>query len=502
MEKKLRLEDLKPEFEKRALWKEARGTQSFDALLCDTRLIESSPAEAILFFARRGSRQDAHDLLDQIKEYKNVKGVVLEHSAEKLRADQDYLLVKDSTEAMALAAKKFFGDPTKNALSIAVTGTNGKTTSCYLLESLLKAMGRKPAVLGTISSRFGNEETKSLLTTPDFSVIQEVFSNWKERGADSFVFEASSHAIHQRRLLGLDLDVAIFTNLSPEHLDYHKTMDDYFQAKARLFTELLASSPKKRRRAILPRDSGYGKRLLKMIQLLDLEVWSWGESGISDERSIRLKEVESQIEGLQFSFEWRGKTYSLRSPLIGRHNVENLLGAILFGLSESFSVEEVLEKLQKVSHIPGRLERVGKHPIFVDYAHTPDALENVLQSLRPLCAGELRLVFGCGGDRDRQKRALMGQVAELYADVLYITSDNPRTEDPQSIINEILRGTQKIKPARVDLDRRKSIQQAIADLKEGDLLVIAGKGHETTQEIQNQKIDFDDREVVRTYLGV
>jgi UDP-N-acetylmuramoyl-L-alanyl-D-glutamate--2,6-diaminopimelate ligase len=359
--------------------------------------------------------------------------------------------------------------------------------------------------VGTIETRFERESLPATLTTPDFSVLQRVFSHWIEKGADAFVFEASSHAIDQGRLRGLELDMALFTNLTPEHLDYHKTMENYFAAKQKLFTDCLFKSKKKGRIAICPRDSGYGKALIDELSLLDLELWTWGESLAKSDRDLQLLNWETGIRGSRMSFQVGQKQFELKTPLIGKHNLENLMGVLCAGFAMKLKPSSILESLSEVKAIPGRLERMESpkgFSVFVDYAHTPDALENVLQSLRSMTSGKLKVVFGCGGDRDRQKRPMMGQIAELYADEIVVTSDNPRSENPHQIIEEILAGMQRIKILHIEADRKLAIEKSLENLKADDVVLIAGKGHETTQEISGQKIDFDDRRVVRAYLGV
>ncbi|TVQ79539.1 MAG: UDP-N-acetylmuramoyl-L-alanyl-D-glutamate--2,6-diaminopimelate ligase [Bradymonadales bacterium] len=504
--KAFRFSDLQAELQSADLWLEARAEGSYDGIFSDTRELNQLTGSSLVFFCRRGLSKDGHQFIPELLKEGRVKAFVVEEGVDLIPEDRDYLVVRDSRLAMSLFAKKLYGDPTRDLLTCAITGTNGKTTSCFILEQVLKSAGFRTARMGTIDSRFENDRWGSSLTSPDFVLFQKLVARWKALGAESLVFEASSHALSQGRLSGVEVDLALFTNLSPEHLDYHKNMESYYQAKKILFSSLLRNSSKQKKIAILPEDQAYGSRLLEELKGSGLNLWSWGEGPTSEDDSqrLQLEEWSTSLSGSEVSARFRAEKIQFRSSLIGKHNVENLMGALTAGLALEMKLSEILSSLESFQAVPGRLERVP-HPrsanVFVDYAHTPDALENVLQSLRPLCQGKLRLIFGCGGDRDRQKRPLMGQIAELFSDVVYLSSDNPRSEDPLEIINQVLQGMQKIKPCRVIENRRLAIETAISEMEEKDVLLIAGKGHETTQEIMGQEFDFDDREVVRAYSG-
>jgi len=406
---------------------------------------------------------------------------------------------------MALATKLIYADPTAGAFSLGVTGTNGKTTTTFLAQALLTQAGFRVARMGTIETQFENFSSPSELTTPDFYEIQKSFAELKRKGASAFVFEASSHALDQRRLLGLELNAAIFTNLTPEHLDYHQTMERYYDAKKRLFFDLLRGSKKAPLIAIVPQDGSFGSRLadeLKSNSEIQTIRWAQRSRQDSDTRLV-VESWKSDLTGcsLRILDKRSTKTFDLRSHLVGEYNVSNLMGMVALGVALELTPVEIQAAADRVGFIPGRLERVG-HSVFVDYAHTPDALENVLATLRPLTRGKLKVVFGCGGDRDKTKRSKMGAIAELYADEIFVTSDNPRTEDPDVIIEDILKGLQRLKPTHINADRKLSIELCLKKLDRDDVVLIAGKGHENYQILGTKKIHFDDREIARSVLDI
>jgi len=504
-------------FEKQGLLLHTHGSSAglqdvkITALSSDSRaLLQGSHSQdAVLYFARRGATKDGHSFLKELEAREEISAFIVEESPTAWNPKAPVLVVRDATLAMALVAKHFYGDPTSAAVTLAVTGTNGKTTSTFLLQSLLNCAGRRSAVSGTVMIQFEDFRVSSPLTTPDFSVMQQSFAELRSKGADAFVFEASSHALDQRRLLGIELNGAIFTNLSPEHLDYHRSMENYFAAKRKLFSELLRGSRKDQRWAVIPRDGSYGSRLVEEFESsTDFNLWTWGYQSAPSTRHLWIKEYATSLEGSSFTLEvgreaGNQKILRVGSRLIGKYNIENLTGMIAAGFAMGISEAVIQQALKNTPYVPGRLEPVAhreKLHVFVDYAHTPDALENVLSTLRQLCHGRLIVVFGCGGDRDRAKRPIMGQVAELYADELFVTSDNPRTEEPQAIIDEIVSGIQGLKKTTIEVDRAAAIEKALALAQPEDVVLIAGKGHETYQIIGDKKIHFDDREVARRAL--
>jgi len=489
------------------LFLEGTLPENFTGLTSDSRSLEESGTKWI-FFARRGVAKDGHEFLNGIARHPHVVGFVVEKKPDGFAPQVPVLVVRDATATMAIACKMLNGDPTSSAFCAAVTGTNGKTTSTFLIQSLLKTFERRPARLGTIEVQFEDFSIPSNLTTPDFSFLQSTFETLRKKGANAFVFEASSHALDQRRLLGIELDAAIFTNLTQDHLDYHRTMESYYLAKKKLFSELLGASAKPIRHAIVPLDGTYGSRLFTEIESdsrLKVSTWGYsGKQGTSESRNhLQVDSWKSELSGSSMVVTGMGlKSQEFRTSLVGRHNVDNVMGIVTLGVSMGMSAKAIQQSLDTCPPVSGRLERVtaSKGFIFVDYAHTPDALENILQTLRPLTGGKLRVVFGCGGDRDKTKRSKMGSIAELYADEVVVTSDNPRTEDPELIIQEILSGIQRIKPVHVEVQRREGIRRGLQNLGAKDVLVIAGKGHEDYQIIGTQKFPFDDRKIALEIL--
>lgn len=405
------------------------------------------------------------------------------------------------------AAALVHGEPASELFTIAVTGTNGKTTTAHLIGELMRADGRRPAVLGTTGYRLADGSTRRAThTTPDSPELQRLVRTHRDLGGDALVLEASSHALEQERLSGLDIDVAVFTNLSREHLDYHGDLESYASAKARLF-ECLDSSGV----AVINADSPEATRMSDTARAQGARVITYSTRSSADLCASRLS---FDLLGTELSLHGMGIAQTkLRFALSGRYNVENALAAAAAVLVAGASPSTVVEGLASVSHVPGRLEPVptGERDftLLVDYAHTEAALSNVCQMLRKRLdepaspgleqcpkRGRLLLVFGCGGERDRGKRGPMGRVANALADVAVITSDNPRAEDPDRIINDILEGMQPNRPLSiVEPDRRLAIQRAIDLARPGDVLLIAGKGHETTQVLGSHVVPFDDRQV-------
>ncbi|PIR22773.1 MAG: UDP-N-acetylmuramoyl-L-alanyl-D-glutamate--2,6-diaminopimelate ligase [Deltaproteobacteria bacterium CG11_big_fil_rev_8_21_14_0_20_45_16] len=475
-------------------------------LSADSReLLNQDTNKSVLFFARRGRNADGHRFLEELNKLESIAGFVLEEIPKGIDFKKPVIHVRDSTAAMAWACKEFYENPSRQLFCTAITGTNGKTTTSYLVQRALNASGYRTAVNGTIQTEFEGKIWESQLTTPDFSVLQKRMRELLQTGASAFSFEASSHALDQGRLMGIDLDAAVFTNLSPEHLDYHRDMESYYAAKKILFEDLLLHSPKAFRVAIVPDDNAYGSKLLDDLKAYSgIDVHSWGYRPLDSSSHLWIKNWKTGLDGSAFSIEYAGKAFDLRSKLIGRYNIDNLAGVLSLALAFKLDFSKVCQSLESFDGVRGRLEPVatssGFH-IFVDYAHTPDALENVLLTLRPLTKGRLKVVFGCGGDRDREKRPKMGQVAELYADEIFVTSDNPRTEDPDKIIEEIYGGLQRVKTCVVESDRHKAIGLSLSELQSEDVVLIAGKGHENYQILGEKRLEFDDRKVVQSYLG-
>jgi UDP-N-acetylmuramoyl-L-alanyl-D-glutamate--2,6-diaminopimelate ligase len=397
------------------------------------------------------------------------------------------LVVADARGAMALAADAFFGQPTGELEVAGVTGTNGKTTTAFLLFAILAAAGRRPGLLGTIENRVGGERRAAVRTTSEAIDVQRLFREMLDAGDASCAMEATSHGSALKRLLGVRFAVLVFTNLSQDHLDFHGTLEDYYDAKRRLFAE--ADVDGRRPPGVVNVDDEHGRRLAEELRALGEEPVTFALADAED--------LELTARGARFCVDG----IALETRLRGRFNVENVLGAVKAARVLGIEPEAIVSGVEHVTGVPGRFEAVDEgqpFTVLVDYAHTPEALENVLTEAREITAGRLICVFGCGGDRDRGKRPLMGEVVARLADAAIVTSDNPRSEDPQAIIDEILTGISG--DVDVEPDRAAAIALALERAQEGDVVVIAGKGHEQGQEFADRIVPFDDREVARETL--
>jgi UDP-N-acetylmuramoyl-L-alanyl-D-glutamate--2,6-diaminopimelate ligase len=448
-------------------------------LVYDTRAVRPGT----LFFCVRGSRADGHDLAGDAV----AAGAVAVVAERPLDVPVPQLVVPDSREAMAHAADEFFGRPTEELPVAGVTGTNGKTTTAFLLHSVLAAAGRRPGLLGTIESRIGGERRPAVRTTAEAIDLQRAFHAMLAAGDRSCAMEATSHGSELKRLLGVRFAVLVFTNLTQDHLDFHGTMDRYFEAKRRLFTDAEPAPP-----AVVNIGDPYGRRLADELHRRGTPLLTFG---FAEEADVRAEELESTAAGIRL----RSGGIEIESRLRGHFNVENLLGVVAAGRVLEIE-DEALAAGIAAGEVPGRFEPVDEGQPFgvlVDYAHTPDSLENVLRSAREVAANRVICVFGCGGDRDRGKRPLMGRIARELAHVAIVTSDNPRSEDPMAIIDEIVGETIGLE---IEPDRRVAIALAIERAEAGDVVLIAGKGHEQGQEVAGRTLPFDDREVAREAL--
>jgi len=414
------------------------------------------------------------------------------------------VLVPSSREALARLADAYHGHPSRRLSVIGITGTNGKTTTSLLVEALLGAGGRPTGVVGTIQYRVGDQAEAASQTTPEALELQALLARMVEARVGGVAMEVSSHALSLSRVDGIEFDVAVFTNLTQDHLDFHKTLEAYRDAKARLFG-LLARSRKPRRAAVVNVDDPAGAAMIcateadPRVRILTF--------GLRAPALLRPRRWESGMAGITLEVVTPGGAIAITSALVGEHNVMNLLGAVGVGLALEKEPAQIGRILSGVATVPGRFERVEAGQPFlvvVDYAHTPDALENVLATARKLLKPGARLgvVFGCGGDRDRGKRPIMGGIAARLADRAWVTSDNPRSERPEAILAEIETGIPATAAGRHEsvADRRRAIQGAVGWAREGDVVVIAGKGHETYQIVGSEMLPFDDREVARTAL--
>ena len=448
--------------------------------------------KGFIFIAVHGAKKDGHDFIPQA--LSNGASVLVVDKKISIVSDVSLVEIPDARAASARLAAIFYGKPSEFMSVIGITGTNGKTTSSYLLEHLLSMEQKKTGVIGTISYRFGGQEIPAVETTPGPLKIQFMLSGMKEARCEYVVMEASSHALDQKRVAEIDFSVALFTNLTQDHLDYHGSMEAYFEAKARLFTELLPGKI-----AAINVDDEWGRKLPAKTKAKAL---TYGILGPAD---FRAENIIYHADSSEWNLVHGGKKIKIFSPLAGRHNVYNVLGAfaVLGGLG--FSLEKAAQNLKSFAGVPGRLEPVRSgqsFQVFVDFAHTPDGLLNVLRALQDLRKKKLFVVFGCGGDRDKNKRPKMGRIASEYSDFVYVTSDNPRSENPKTIAEEICAGfPANFKNYSVVIDRHKAIRQALLSAREGDIVLLAGKGHERTQIIGNQNQPFNDREEAERVLN-
>jgi len=456
-------------------------------LAYDSRKV--SPGD--LFVAIAGLKQDGRRFVGEALG-RGASAVVLEGG--NIGGDAPAVIVVPSArEALARLADRYFGQPSRALTVVGITGTNGKTTTSLLADALLRASGRATGVIGTIEYRIGAERLPASQTTPEALELQSLLARMVERGVAGVAMEVSSHALALHRVDGIEFDVAVFTNLTQDHLDFHGTVDAYRDAKARLF-RLLASGRKGRRTAVVNADDAAAPA---MVERIDVPVITFG---LGAGAVVRPHRFASGFDGVRMDVATPRGSVVIRSRLVGEHNVMNLLAAVGIGLALGMDLAAVAEALSGVSAVAGRFERVEAGQEFlvaVDYAHTPDALERVLQTGRKLLSdgGRLAAVFGCGGDRDRGKRPIMGEIAARLADRAWVTSDNPRSEDPDAIIADIVAG---IPPGARErhvavADRRTAIRAALEWARPGDVVVIAGKGHETYQIIGSQALAFDDR---------
>jgi len=489
--------------------------QDVNGLTYDSRTASAGQ----VFFAVPGEQADGHDFIGAAVK----RGATTFVYSQKGNWPQTTasVRVKDVRRAMGLWAAHFYHRPSQKLKLVGVTGTNGKTTLTYLLESMFKAAALTPGVIGTINYRYAGREIPSHHTTPESLDLQQMLAVMVGAGVHSVALEVSSHALAQERVRGLDFDVGVFTNLSRDHLDYHRDMDDYFSIKSRLFTDYLDVSSKARKAAVIYGEDARGGALAAMARDHGLDVWLYGEGPSWDVHPLQ---IEKDVLGCRGKIVAKGQTIEFESALIGSANLQNILGAVGVGCALGLDADALAAGIRQLKTVPGRVEKVENQvgiTILVDYAHTPDALEKVLGAVRPLACGKVITVFGCGGDRDRGKRPLMGEIAARLSDLVVVTSDNPRTEEPLAILGEIEAGVQRtgLKKFRasgfesrvgefdvergylMEADRRLAIRAAVNWARPGDLILIAGKGHEDYQILGTQKIHFDDREVARDELA-
>lgn len=481
----------------------ARGSDTVDVagIVIDSKKV--TPGS--LFIAIKGIALDGHDFLPEAVA-RGAAALVVEDEARVPHAFSGTVVVVPSGRAaLNRLASRFFGDPGQKLFCVGVTGTDGKTTIAWMVEAVLAGCGMPTGVIGTVDHHFG-EHTWPGDTTPPPLALQERLSQFVALGARAVALEATSQGLSQSRVSSVPFDVAVFTNLTRDHLDYHRTLDAYFEAKERLFTEALAASPKAPRHAIINVDTPHGARIRVPAEATK---WTYGRLGSGADLTYEV--VTSGLSGSVFRLRAWGEEAELRLPMMGEFNGANALGAVAVGIAAGYRFHACVEALGRFAGVPGRVQRVahsGGKAVFIDYAHDPDAFEKLLGTVRAAMrrerpGGRLVTVFGCGGDRDRGKRPLMLQAALRSSDRVVITSDNPRSEDPRAIVDEILTGLPSPADAErivVELDRTKAIHLALDSTAERDVVMILGKGHEPYQIIGDRRVPYRDDAVVEAKL--
>jgi UDP-N-acetylmuramoyl-L-alanyl-D-glutamate--2,6-diaminopimelate ligase len=446
-----------------------------------------------LFFAFPGSKADGRQFAADALA-RGALAVVSESPAPPDLADR-WIQVAHGRQALSLAARNFFRRPDERLALTGITGTNGKTTTAYLIDSVLRAGGKTTAMIGTIEYHLAGRVLKAVNTTPESLDLLRLFSELENAGGTHVTMEVSSHALALGRVYGLNFHTTIFTNLTRDHLDFHGDMETYFAAKQLLFEGAGGAPP---RYAVLNLEDPWARRI-KVSRQTEI-LWY----GLGPEAGLRPRHIASGFSGLRFDLQYGKQRFPVESPLIGKINVYNILAACAAGLSYGLSPEVIARGIASLKAVPGRFERVDEGQPFVvvvDYAHTDDALRNVIAVARGLNPKRVITLFGCGGDRDRTKRPLMGQAAAEASDFVVLTSDNPRSEDPLAIMNDALVGIRRTDvPHIVEPDRQAAIRSALKEAREGDIVILAGKGHETYQVLKDKTIDFDDRAVAREVL--
>ena len=461
--------------------------REIDALVHDSRLASPGCLFASLpsVTPGRAGAEDTRHILEAVD-----KGAVAVITAADIDAPRATIIrVKNPRLALSAAAAVFYGHPSLQLQTAGVTGTNGKTTTTFLLKHLLDVADRPCGLIGTVRYVVGPRELPAARTTPESDDVQRLLREMRDVNCRAAVMEASSHALHQGRLRDVEFDAAIFTNLTQDHLDYHETMEAYFAAKALLFTQI-AEQTRKKGTAVINLDDRYGRRLID-DHTQRVTTVTYGQSSNAMFRAVDLR---TDFHGTQYSLHAAGKSYLVRLPLFGPFNVYNSLAALAAMHALGHDIRKSVVALKDAPQVPGRLEMVPgpkSFRVFVDYAHTPDALQNVLRTLRSLEPARILTVFGCGGDRDKAKRGPMGLAAEELSDWCIVTSDNPRSEDPEGICRQISAAL-RAQNHEVIVDRRAAIRRAVAMAGPGDIVLVAGKGHEGYQEFADRKIPFDD----------
>ncbi|HLT29083.1 MAG TPA: UDP-N-acetylmuramoyl-L-alanyl-D-glutamate--2,6-diaminopimelate ligase [Myxococcaceae bacterium] len=471
-----------------------RAAGEVTGVTADSRQVK----EGDLFVALPGLRNDGAEFIGEAVS----RGAVAVVAQRPAPSQVPFFTVGNARQALALIAANFYGKPAEELTLLGVTGTNGKTTVSYLLEAMAAAGGASTGLLGSIQYKFAGRSIEPKHTTPDPLTLHRTLREMVDAGIDTVIMEVSSHALAQERVHGLTYRAAGFTNLSRDHLDYHKDLEAYFQAKRKLFTDHLSGGGV----AVINGDDTQSVRIYNELRGQKRMAWKFSREGAGE---VSATDVQYTLDGIKATLKTPAGDVPVKSKLLGAHNLENIMCAAGMALGAGFSRRDVQDGIERVTRVPGRMERVeaGATPVLVDYAHTDDALRRSLEAARSLARGRVFVVFGCGGERDKGKRALMGQVAGELADVSVVTSDNPRSEDPEAIISEVTAGLEKAGVRRmsaakaksgergflVEADRRSAISAAMQLATPEDVVLIAGKGHETHQQVGDELLAFDDR---------
>ena len=488
---------------------EGKNNIEISGIACDSKTVKPG----CLFIALKGAKVNGADFIDEAinrgaiavlldsENYNLPAGNGLKpFPANIFKRGNTFIYVKDARLGLAQASQAYFGDSSSKMRIVGVTGTNGKTTITYLMESIFKSRNEDVGVIGTVNYRFGRRSIPSVNTTPNSLELYSLLSSMQKEKIKNCIMEISSHSLEQGRVDTFQFDAAIFTNLTREHLDFHKNMDDYLKAKLKLFQKI-----KKGGFAVINIDDPAAGKIIEKVKVeAKAKIITYG---IDCEADITAKNIQLSCDGLKFQLGVAKRSFApieIKSNLIGRHNIYNILASIGASLVIGMDLADIKKGIEALKGLPGRLENIDcgqNFSVYVDYAHTEDGLTNVLKSLRELKPARLISVFGCGGDRDRAKRPEMGKISTELSDIVFITSDNPRTEEPMAIINEIIKGIGAKKDNYIiELDRFNAIKKAVLEAREGDIVLIAGKGHETYQIFKDTTVPFDDREVVRRIL--
>ena len=453
-------------------------------LVCDSREVE----EGDIFCCVSGTFSDGHKYAKAAVE-KGACALICERFLEDVEVPQ--LVVRDTRIAMALAAAEFYGHPADSMLLIGITGTNGKTTTTYMLKAIFEAAGKKVGIIGTICTVIGDKIIHSERTTPDSIHLQELLGKMRDDGVEVVLMEVSSHALDQNRVYGIVFDVAEFTNLTEDHLDYHKTLENYLDAKKKLFSTCV--------RAVINSDDPHGADIINATKC------PYSTFGIDSRADYLAENIEYDTKHTGFSVREGMEVHNLLVHIPGRFTVYNALGAAVCAQKCGIGWDVIEKGLRDMSGVSGRIEALPTYgrpfDVYLDYAHTPDALENVIKTVREIAKGRIVTLFGCGGDRDNTKRPIMGEIAGRLSDFLVVTSDNPRTENPESIIEMVLEGVKRTDCEHVVIvNRRQAIEYALRSAKPHDIIILAGKGHEDYQEINGKKYPFDEKVIVDEIL--